>query len=356
MSERLVLEYVDIARLKEWPENPRQISKTQFEKLKQSLSPSPVGFGIREPFVVNLEDWVIGGHQRLKACLEIGYKEVPITRVDLKAGTPRFIALNLALNKISGEWDLEKLRPLLIELRPMADIGLTGFESMEIEHIILSGEPMGDSEDEGGIPPLPKVAEAQIGELWQLGEHSILCDDSTKKENVDRLLANRPPVLMATDPPYGVSLDHTWREDAGLNRSGTSRTDTIIGDESFEWLPALGLSNASVAYVWHSGRYAPKTYEALESYGYEIRQQIIWFKTHFALSRQLYHWKHEPCWFAVKKGASVPWYGDRTQTTVWEAKSSIQAFGKHDDEETLHPAQKPLKLFELPIHNHLKHG
>jgi DNA modification methylase len=322
---------------------------------KAALHRSREHWGYVEPLVVRQGNEVVGGNQRLDEALTSNLKEVPVIRIHVNDVEAK--ALNLALNKIHGEWDEELLVPILAELKDLPEIDLTGFQPAEIEKLIREIMPQTE-EDEIPEPPVEPIM--KLGDIWQLDKHRILCGDSTKGENVQKLLGGTIPILMATDPPYGVSLDHTWRQDAGVGLqiwdSSPARTDTLLGDEGFDWIPALGLSNSPIVYVWHAGRYGPKTYAALESFGYEVKEQIIWLKTHFALSRQYYHWKHEPCWFAVKKGQTVPWYVGRDQTTVWEANSPTQIMGKHTEEKTMHPTQKPSILFEIPIRNHLKQG
>jgi DNA modification methylase len=171
------------------------------------------------------------------------------------------------------------------------------------------------------------------------------------------LFADEDPLLIATDPPYGISLDHGWR-DGVRQPSGSARSGQIANDDRADWREAWLLCDAPVAYVWHSALHAHVVREGLAASGFELRQQIVWAKQVHALGRGHYQWAHETCFYAVRKGCSASWTGGRKQTTVWTAASPIMPFGDHSGEDavTRHPTQKPLELFETPILNHLERG
>jgi DNA modification methylase len=157
------------------------------------------------------------------------------------------------------------------------------------------------------------------------------------------------PVLMAADPPYGVSYDPAWRHGAGLNRSKRSRG--IRNDDRADWHDAWALFPGDVAFIWHSALHSNVFYDGLVSAGFEIRAQIIWFKSRFAIGRGDYQWAHEPAFYAVRKGRSAHWCGDRKQSTVWQ----IASVSGHD-ENTEHPTQKPIECMKRPILNNTKVG
>ena len=149
---------------------------------------------------------------------------------------------------------------------------------------------------------------------------------------------------MVCDPPYGVSYDPAWRNDAGV--STTERTGKVLNDDRVDWTEAWRLFPGDVAYVWHAGRYCAEVAASLERADFEIRSQIIWSKSRFALSRGHYHWQHEPAWYAVRRGATAHWGGDRTQSTLWE-------IGLTDDGQwTPHGTQKPVECMARPMRNH----
>jgi DNA modification methylase len=209
---------------------------------------------------------------------------------------------------------------------------------------ILSGDAKPGLTDPDDVPPLPEKAVTQLGDLLILGEHRLLCGDSTKAEDVGRLLDGAVPFLMVTDPPYGVEYDPAWRHRSGLNNS--ERVGKVSNDDRVDWTDAYRLFPGHVAYVWHAGRFAADLTLNLRDAGFEVRTQIIWRKSRFAIGRGHYHWQHEPAWYAVREGGSAKWCGDRTQSTVWDID------GKDQDAETRHGTQKPVEAMARPVRNH----
>jgi DNA modification methylase len=188
------------------------------------------------------------------------------------------------------------------------------------------------------------------GELFVLGRHRLLCGDATSAGDVTRLLNGATPVVMITDPPYGVAYDPAWRH--RVNPQQRTAVGRVQNDDRASWSAAWQLFPGRVAYVWHAGLKAAIVAADLETAGFTMRSQIIWVKQHFALSRGDYHWGHEPCWYAVRgKGQ---WRGDRRQTTVWEVQNLSPMGGTRAGENAVtgHGTQKPVRLFELPILNH----
>ena len=192
------------------------------------------------------------------------------------------------------------------------------------------------------------------GDLFVLGRHRLLCGDATDADDVARLLGDITPVLMATDPPYGVSYDPAWRHRA--NPRQRPAVGRVLNDDRATWRIAWELFPGSIAYVWHAALKAAIVAADLEATGFTLRSQIIWRKQHFALSRGDYHWAHEPAWYAVR--GTGQWCGDRTQSTVWDVPNLNPMGGAHtaDDPATAHSTQKPVRLFEIPMLNHTTAG
>jgi ParB-like chromosome segregation protein Spo0J len=385
----LSVEQVPIDQLHPDPANPRRISDEELDALERSIRE----FGFVQPVLARKEDGaVIGGHQRLLAARRLGLKTVPVTYLDLSAEQARL--LNLALNRISGSWDEQLLARLLADLQasPEVDVSLSGFGEDEIKDLLRSLETREKRERVESFDLDEALAEAiraprsKPGDLWSLGDHRLLCGDSTDAAAVARLLDGAQPRLLATDPPYGVSYDASWRDgvynalgpaekpymridgqpDAGdataapggaPGRSCGRRNTTISGDTRVDWSEAFELvPSLAVGYIWHAGVHAGEVAQGLERIGFEIVAQVIWDKGLFAMGRSWYHWSHEPCWVVRRKGAKVRFLGTRDQATIWRAPSPKMIMAGSEEPRLDHPTQKPLVLFETPIRNHLKSG
>jgi DNA modification methylase len=264
----------------------------------------------------------------------------------------------------------ETLRALQSEDFPIEAAGYTDSELDELLNGLGDSLLGGQGEEGGGNPAedpgaqIDRAAELQekwqtrLGQLWVIPskasalegrEHRLLCGDSTKKEDVGRLLNGAIPILMVTDPPYGVEYDPEWRHEAaakGLIGFPAKRSGKVDNDDRADWREAYALFPGEVAYVWHAGRFASEVQAGLEAVGFEIRNQIIWAKESFSISRGHYHWQHEPCWYAVRKNKTADWIGDRSQTTLWK-------INKNDGEDQgTHGTQKPLECMTRPLRNH----
>lgn len=184
-----------------------------------------------------------------------------------------------------------------------------------------------------------------------MGSHRLMCGDCTEREAVSALLCGVKPGLMVTDPPYGVEYDADWRNHAvrvNGKAFGARAISKVNNDDIADWGGAWSLFPGDICYIWHAGKFASTVQRSLEEAGFEIRAQIIWAKSHFAISRGNYHWKHESCWYAVRKGATANWVGDRSQTTVWEID--------HAKNDTGHSTQKPVDCMRRPILNNSSPG
>ena len=264
-------------------------------------------------------------------------------------------AYRLADNRTNQEaaWNPEKLGLELQDLGGLNfDVGLTGFEPGEVVAFIAKAcATKTGLTDEDATPPAPVKPVSRTGDLWICGAHRLLCGDATQADDVEALLQNAEPHLMVTDPPYGVDYDPDWRNRADRANGkpyGARAIGQVSNDDNADWREAWALFLGDVAYVWHAGRHASAVQASLEAAGLEIRCQIIWAKPRFAISRGDYHWQHEPCWYAVRKGKAGHWAGDRSQTTLWEIE--------HNKSETGHGAQKPVEAMRRPIVNNSKPG
>ncbi|MEX2642137.1 MAG: site-specific DNA-methyltransferase [Acetobacterales bacterium] len=352
-----------LSRLVPYARNAKQHPKRQIEALAKAIKE----FGFRVPVLVEADGSIIAGHGRVLAAEAAGLKKVPAIEVtDLSEKQVR--ALRIADNKIAelGKWDDKLLAVELGELQGMGvDLGLTGFRPAELGKLVpsLGGGDDAGAEDvfEDELPVVPATPVSRTGDLWLLGSHRVLCGDSTRKADVSRLLAGgADPLLMVTDPPYGVNYDAKWRNNKdGLdNWSASLAVGKVENDDRADWRQAWRLFPGQVAYVWHGGLHAAEVEQSLTECDFELRAQIIWVKQHFAISRGAYHWKHKPCWYAVRKGKAANWQGDRKQTTVWEITNGSAFGGKRDegDEATGHSTQKPIKCMLRPILNHTQEG
>lgn len=187
------------------------------------------------------------------------------------------------------------------------------------------------------------------GNCWQLGEHRLLCGDCTDKAVVERLLQGEKPALMVTDPPYGVNYDPNWRNEAaeaGFLSFAERRTGTVTNDDRVDWSDAYNLFPGDVAYTWSPpGDHVILTGLALQKAGFQIRNQIVWVKPHFPISRGHYTYQHEPCWYGVRKGKQAHWIGNTNASTTWRIALDANVEGGHS-------TQKPLACMATPIANH----
>ena len=313
VNQHIVLR--DTASLIPYANNSRTHTEAQIAQIAASIKE----FGFTNPVLLDGQSGIVAGHARVMAaqllklmqvpCIELGY----LTEAQRKAYV---IADNkLALN---AGWD-EQL--LAIELKGLGelgfDLGLTGFG--ELEFSALFAEKTDGLTDPDEAPEAPENPVSMSGDLWLLGKHRILCGDSTVANDVERVLSGIEPHLMVTDPPYGVNYDPARRNEAGRSVNGrTVRLSSgkaarplgaravgkVENDDRADWSEAWVLFPGTVAYVWHAGIKAGIVQASLEACSFDIRAQIVWAKNNFAIGRGHYHCKHEPCWYAVRKGAT----------------------------------------------------
>ena len=275
--------------------NARQHPPEQIDQIAASME----RFGFTIPMLVAEDGTVIAGHGRLMAALQLGLAEVPVMVARGWSEEDRRL-YTLADNRLAeiAEWDPEMLRIEIGELREdfgIEDMGLIGFSADDLAEILPDAllEITGGLTDPDDVPEVPDAPVARPGDLWLLGKHRLLCGDSTVATDVEKVLGGVTPLLMCTDPPYGVEYDPSWRNQAGAAK--TRRTGKVLNDDRADWRETWSLFPGDVAYVWHGALHAREVIESLEVCGFTLRSQIIWAKERLVLSRGDYHWQHEPC-------------------------------------------------------------
>ncbi len=341
-----MIENVSPELLIPYAKNSRTHTKDQIKQVANSIKE----FGFTNPILVGKDNGVIAGHCRLLAAKQLGLKTVPVIRLDHLSPAQRkayIIADNrLALN---AGWDDNFLIEELKELQGLEfDLSLLGFNDKELNDLLAT--PINGLTDEDDVPEAPQEPEAKLGDIYILGNHRIMCGDSTVATDVERLLNGVKPHLMVTDPPYGVEYDADWRNKA-LRKDGTATDGRAVGkvlnDDRADWADAWALFPGNIAYIWHGSLQTDIVKNSIEKHGFKCRALIIWAKSHFAIGRGDYHGQHEPCWYAVKGKGN--WTGDRKQTTVWN-------INKPQKSETGHSTQKPIECMRKPIENNSSVG
>jgi prophage lambdaW4, DNA methylase len=324
--------------------NPRKKLKKgdkEYEKIKQSL----LKFGYVDPIIVNEDLTVIGGHQRLTVLKDLDYETAKCVIVKLSKEDEK--ALNIALNKITGQWDDALLADLLLDLQESDfNLDLTGFEPPEIDNILSNVHDKELSEDEFDVEEeLKKPTVSRRGDIWQLGKHRVICGDSTKSETYDQLLGDKKANLVVTDPPYNVDVEET---------AGKILNDNMSDGDFYQFLLSMFTqvenhmeTDASI-YVFHADTEGLNFRKAFKDAGFYLSGCCIWKKNSLVLGRSPYQWQHEPCLYGWKKKGKHQWFSDRKQTTIWEydrPKSSKD-----------HPTMKPIQLMAYPIQNSSMRG
>ncbi len=310
-------------------------------------------FGWTNPILLNGERGIIAGHGRVMAARLLEQKQVPCIELGhLSPAQQR--AYVIADNKLAlnAGWDDALLRTELQQLTDANyDLSLTGLDAAEIKMLLAGAGTEGENPDE--LPAEGAREVSKPGDLWILGQHRLLCGDSTMADDAERALGGLKPHLMVTDPPYGVDYDPDWRNTAeragALGRvTGARATGVVENDHRADWREAWSLFPGDVAYVWHGALHAAAVAETIAASGFVVRSQIIWAKGNLVIGRGDYHWQHEACWYAVRKGKTGHWQGDRTQSTLWEIS--------HNQSETGHSTQKPVECMRRPMVNNSAAG
>ena len=297
-------------------------------------------FGFKVPIIIDKDNVIVAGHTRYKACKKLGINEVPCIIAD-DLTEEQIKAFRLADNKVAeiATWDFEKLD---LELSTLdMDMELFGFEPYE------DTEPQEVVEDDYEVE-VPEEPKAKYGDIYQLGKHRLMCGDSTSIDDVSKLMNGDTVDLLITDPPYNVNYEGATKDKL------TIMNDKMDNDNFRQFLLdaftcADSVMKAGAAfYIWHADSEGYNFRGACYDVGWTVRQCLIWNKNSLVLGRQDYHWKHEPCLYGWKDGASHNWYGDRKQTTVLDFDRPSR--------NAEHPTMKPIPLFDYQIQNNTKKG
>ena len=336
----MTIETIKVERLLPADYNPRKDLKpgdAEYEKLKRSIEQ----FGYVEPVIWNKTTGrVVGGHQRLKVLLDMGITEVECVVVEMDEEKEK--ALNIALNKISGEWDKDKLALLISDLQGTDfDVSLTGFEPAEIDALFKDTLKDGVKEDDFDVDAeLQKPTVTRLGDVWTLGRHRLVCGDSTKTETFDLLMAGKKANLVVTDPPYNVNYEGSAGKIKNDNMADEAFYNFLLA--AFKNTEAVMADDASI-YVFHADTEGLNFRRAFADAGFYLSGTCIWKKQSLVLGRSPYQWQHEPVLFGWKKKGRHQWYTGRKESTIWEFDKPK----KNGD----HPTMKPIPLLAYPIMN-----
>jgi len=340
------IQRISVNKLKAAKYNPRKDLKPgdiEFEKLKRSIEE----FGYVEPVLWNKRTGtVVGGHQRLKVLIHLGYSEVDCVVLDIDENKEK--ALNVALNKISGEWDMPLLTDLMKDLTESGfDVTLTGFDMTEVEDFFNEEGNGAIKEDDFDVDSALEnitVPISKQGDVWLLGRHKLLVGDSTNYESVGIFMGEEKADLLITDPPYNVAYEGV---------AGKIKNDDMDDKKFREFLVQSFRSatnvmrNGATFYIWHADSEGYNFRGACRDVEWKVRQCLIWNKSSLVMGRQDYQWKHEPCLVGWKSGEAHYWGSDRKQTTVLEFDKPTRS--------TLHPTMKPIALLSCQIISSSKH-
>jgi DNA modification methylase len=334
-----------IERLVEYARNPRK-NDSAVDRMCDSIRE----FGFKIPCLVRGDGEVVDGHLRLKAARKLGISEIPV--ILCNEWTPAQVkAFRLMVNRSVtwADWDEELLALELQEIQASDfDLSLTGFDDDDLARLLAAQDAAEGLTDEDSIPELPETPISEAGDLWILGIHKLLVGDATNDADVVKLIGGEAADLVFSDPPYNVDYQGYTKE--RLKIKGDRMSDAEFKqflDAAFRSCRAAVKPGASL-YICHSSSWQREFQNALELAGFEVRCQIIWAKNTFAWGFGRYKFQHEPMFYAHVAGEKDPWYGDKSQSTLWEEKKPAA--------NRLHPTAKPIELVERALLNSSKAG
>ena len=333
-----------VQELTQDPDNSRSHDRKNLEAIKQSLE----AFGQQKPIVIDQEGKVVAGNGTLAAAQELGWKTIQAVVTDLEGAKQTAYAIADNRTAELAAWNDEQLAKSLVSLQndDSIDEAISGFDTKEIDKMVQSiaaQNEVVEVEIPENVEPVTK-----IGDLWKLGRHRLLCGDSTKAEDVARLMDGEVADCWITDPPYNIAYE------GGSRKRDAIDNDSMDGKKFLEFLTTTfgyaidHLKPGGSAYIWHASNETVAFRLALEATGFQVRQTLIWRKNNATFCRSDYHWQHEPCLYGWKSGASHYWYADRKQTTVLD-------YDRPSVSED-HPTMKPVDLIAYQIGNSSKSG
>ena len=350
MKTKLNMEERPLSDLHPAEYNPRVALAPEDEEYKR-IKRSIETYGYVDPIIINSDGTIIGGHQRYNVLLDLGYDTAHVVIVDLDKNAEK--ALNVALNKISGEWDDEKLCDLLQDLDLSGyDFSLTGFTRSELDGLQLKlgvGEAVEDEDFD--VDKAVEECEKPVtkrGDLWIMGGHRLLCGDARNVDDMARLMGGAKADILLTDPPYNVDYVGKTKDALKIDNDRMSNADfRAFLLEAFT-AARQSMKAGAAFYIWHADSNGYDFRGACMDAGWKVRQCLIWEKDILVLGRQDYQWQHEPCLYGWNEGAGHAWYSDRKQTTILRFDKPTRS--------KEHPTMKPVPLFGYLVQNSSKPG
>jgi ParB-like chromosome segregation protein Spo0J len=339
------IEMWTIERLVEYLRNPRR-NDTAVDRMCASIRE----FGFKIPCLVRSDGEVADGHLRLKAARKLGIAEIPVILCD--EWTPAQVkAFRLMVNRSVtwADWDEELLAVELQEIQEADfDLSLTGFEDEELTRLLATQDVADGLTDEDAVPELPQTPVSAAGDLWILGHHKLAVGDATNHTDVAKLMVGETADLIFTDPPYNVDYEGYTEERLKIKGDRMSDADFKRFLEAAFYSCRTVVKPGASLYICHSSSWQREFQDALETAGFEVRCQIIWAKNTFAWGFGRYKFQHEPIFYAHLAGEKDPWYGDKSQSTLWQEKKPAA--------NRIHPTAKPVELIERALMNSSESG
>lgn len=332
----MTIETRKISEIRPYEQNAKIHGKEQISNVAKSIKK----YGWQGFILIDSDNVIIAGHCRYFAAKRLGLKEVPVKVADelTEEQVREYRLLDNKLNE--SEWDLDILKDDLLGL---------DFSDFKLDWGIGDEEEdEAETEEDDFDEPLPEEPISKQGDVWQLGDHRLMCGDSTNADDVEKLMGRQLADLVITDPPYNVDYEGKTKDKLKIDNDKMEQS-------TFEAFLIDAFSNLKTAlkpggtfYVWHASKTQREFEDALNANELEVRQQLIWNKNSMVLGRQDYQWKHEPCFYGWKEGAAHYFIDDRTNTTVFDEKKPVR--------NAIHPTMKPIKLIAKQVQNSSRKG